>query len=92
LSNDTLSDAGGNTEFCVRTKKIHELCPLHMASRMGCHITLKQFIELKCHLKARIENGEPALMLCEKVSHQECFMELLVAGDDLKLVNMDIIE
>ena len=27
-------------------------------------------------------------MLCAKDDHQECFMELLVAGADLGLVNM----
>lgn len=59
-----------------------------MAARMGCHIILKQLIEHKCNLNARTETGETALMLCARANHQECFMELLVAGANLGLVNM----
>lgn len=83
-----LLDAGANAEVSIKTKNGHEFRPLHMAARMGCHIILKQFIEHKCNLNARTETGETALMLCARANHQECFMELLVAGADLGLVNM----
>lgn len=82
-----LLDAGANAKFCVRTHNGHEFCPLHMASRMGCLPIVKKFIEHGCDLNARTKMGETALMLCERANHHECFMELLVAGVDLGLLN-----
>ncbi|GLJ55644.1 hypothetical protein SUGI_1195080 [Cryptomeria japonica] len=82
-----LLDAGANAEFCVRTNNGHEFRPLHMAARMGCLAIVRQFIEHGCDLNARTEMGETALMLCARANHHECFMELLVAGADLGLLN-----
>ncbi|KAH9329021.1 hypothetical protein KI387_001129, partial [Taxus chinensis] len=82
-----LLDAGANAEFCVRTNNGHEFRPLHLAARMGCLAIVKQLIEHGCDLNARTEMGETALMLCAKGNHHECFMDLLVAGADLGLIN-----
>ncbi|GLJ23312.1 hypothetical protein SUGI_0441020 [Cryptomeria japonica] len=83
-----LLDAGANADFCVRLTNGHEFRPLHMASRMGYLVILKQLIEHGCDLNARTESGETALMLSIKSNHLECFRELLFSGADLAIVNL----
>ncbi|XP_011040607.1 PREDICTED: ankyrin-3-like isoform X1 [Populus euphratica] len=84
---DVLLNAGADVEFCLRTKKGHEFRPIHLAARMGCLRILKQVIFYGCEVDSRTETGDTALMLAAKSDQADCFLELIVSGADLGLVN-----
>ncbi|KAJ6724173.1 REPEAT-CONTAINING PROTEIN putative-RELATED [Salix viminalis] len=84
---DVLLNAGADVEFRLRTKKGHEFRPIHLAARMGCLPILKQVIFYGCEVDSRTETGDTALMLAAKSDQADCFLELIVSGADLGLVN-----
>lgn len=79
--------AGADVEFPVRTKKGHDSRPLHLAVRLGCLSSLKELIKHGCHVNARTETGDTALMVAAKANQANCFLELITAGADLGLIN-----
>ena len=82
-----LLDAGADVEFPIRTKKGHESRPLHLAARLGCLSILKRLIKHGCQVDARTETGDTALMVAAKADQADCFLELIIAGADLGLIN-----
>ncbi|KAJ6376698.1 hypothetical protein OIU76_025781 [Salix suchowensis] len=84
---DVLLNAGADVEYRLRTKKGHEFRPIHLAARMGCLAILKQVIFYGCEVDSRTETGDTALMLAAKSDQADCFLELIVSGADLGLVN-----
>ncbi|XP_021892850.1 ankyrin-3-like [Carica papaya] len=82
-----LLNAGADVEFPIRTKKGHESHPLHLAARIGCIPILKQLILHGCQVNSKTEAGDTALMLAAKADQADCFLELIISGADLGLVN-----
>lgn len=80
-------EAGADVEFPIKTEKGHKSCPIHLAARVGCLKVLKQLILYGCDLNSRTESGETALMITAKFDQPDCFLELMVSGADLGLVN-----
>ncbi|OWM85160.1 hypothetical protein CDL15_Pgr027947 [Punica granatum] len=82
-----LMEAGVDVEFPIKTKKGHESRPIHLAAQVGCLDVLKQLILHGCDVNSRMESGETALMVATKFDQPECFLQLVVSGADLGLVN-----
>ena len=82
-----LLDAGANSNFPIQTKNGNESRPIHLAARLGGIDILKQLISHGCDVNARTSTGETPLMITAGFDHPDCFLELLVAGGDLGLVN-----
>lgn len=82
-----LLNAGADVEFPIRTKEGHEFRALHLAARIGCLPILKQLILHGCQVNSRTETGDTALMVAAKSDQADCFLELVISGVDLGLIN-----
>ncbi|KAI8569932.1 hypothetical protein RHMOL_Rhmol02G0316300 [Rhododendron molle] len=71
----------------MRTMKGFESRPLHMAARLGSVAILKQLIAHDCQVDSRTEAGNIPLMIAAKPDQADCFLELIIAGADLGLLN-----
>ncbi|XP_054807381.1 uncharacterized protein LOC129309723 isoform X1 [Prosopis cineraria] len=78
---------GANTELAMQMTKETNLCPIHMATRLGLRDILQCLLDAGCNLDSQTKSGDTALMISTRHKHEDCLKVLVSAGADMGMVN-----